>query len=123
MTDAEALRILFPDLPPLPHDDECECGICWRSLCPCCWEDVAWSIEILREDPTRTREQALEILTQRYYPNAPQPERARPHWDKCERCDGFGTDSRGPCFRCNGYGYRLVKRRCAGCDECDNARA
>ena len=71
MTDAEALRILFPDLPPLPHDDECACGICWRSLCPCCWEDIEWLFEILREDPTRTREQALAILTQRYYPNAP----------------------------------------------------
>jgi hypothetical protein len=49
MTDAEALRILFPDLSPLPHDEHCGCALCWRSLCPCCWQDVAWSIEILRD--------------------------------------------------------------------------
>lgn len=73
MTDAEALRLLFPELPPLPHDKHCECGICWRAECPCCWEDVEWSIEILREDPTRTREQVRTILVQRHYPNALQP--------------------------------------------------
>lgn len=70
MTDAEALRLLFPDLTALPHDEHCGCALCWRSLCPCCWEDVEWALEILREDPTRTPEQVSAILVERHYPNA-----------------------------------------------------
>lgn len=70
MTDAEALRILFPDLTPLPHDEHCGCFLCTASLCPCCWGDVEWAIEILREDPTRTKEQVSAILVARHYPNA-----------------------------------------------------
>ena len=70
MTFDEALRILFPDLLPLPHDEHCACFLCTSARCPCCWQDVEWAIAILCEDPARTPEQVSEIMVKRHYPNA-----------------------------------------------------